>query len=280
MPHGYEYLLYVDEAGDPGLTRVRPIDHDGSSEWLVLAGLLTRASNEQNAIQWVKNIRNEIGATQGPSLHFRRLNERRKLLACKAVASLPVRAFVILSNKKNMRRYDNPRASKIPSQQWFYNWCIRLLLERTSHWCDWHAKGEFGSPRQMKILFSQRGGHLYSQTKAYYHYIQQKGRSGPLFLDKRHIAWDVVNWDLMEEAQHRDVAGLQLADVVASAFFQAADTLNSKWSPVHAKELYAIVARENGEARDFGVTLMPTPPWKARLNPRQQQIFRHYGYVF
>src|SRR5215211_7450836 len=30
------YIAYIDEAGDPGLTRVRPQDPNGSSEWLVL----------------------------------------------------------------------------------------------------------------------------------------------------------------------------------------------------------------------------------------------------
>jgi hypothetical protein len=29
----YEYVLYIDEAGDDGLKRVRPIDGAGATEW-------------------------------------------------------------------------------------------------------------------------------------------------------------------------------------------------------------------------------------------------------
>jgi hypothetical protein len=30
------YIAYVDEAGDDGLGRIRPLDHRGASEWMVL----------------------------------------------------------------------------------------------------------------------------------------------------------------------------------------------------------------------------------------------------
>ena len=39
----YGYIAYIDEAGDPGLNRVRPIDENGASEWLVLSAVVMRA---------------------------------------------------------------------------------------------------------------------------------------------------------------------------------------------------------------------------------------------
>ena len=42
----YEYVLYIDEAGDDGLKRVRPLDPIGASEWLVISGVLDRVNNE------------------------------------------------------------------------------------------------------------------------------------------------------------------------------------------------------------------------------------------
>ena len=39
----YGYIAFIDEAGDPGLNRVRPIDENGASEWLVLSAVVMRA---------------------------------------------------------------------------------------------------------------------------------------------------------------------------------------------------------------------------------------------
>jgi hypothetical protein len=42
----YGYIAYVDEAGDPGLNKVRPIDENGASEWLVLSAVVMKAKRE------------------------------------------------------------------------------------------------------------------------------------------------------------------------------------------------------------------------------------------
>jgi len=77
--------------------------------------------------------------------------------------------------------------------------------------------------------------------------------------------------DLMVDHPHKTRAGLQLSDVVASAFYQAADCLGpGQWDTEPAKALQKIMARENGR----------TPPWKAELTNDQQDIFEHYGYDF
>ena len=40
----YHYVAYVDESGDPGIERVRPIDNPGGSEWLIMGAMLIEAS--------------------------------------------------------------------------------------------------------------------------------------------------------------------------------------------------------------------------------------------
>ena len=49
----YEYVAYIDESGDQGLQKVKPIDPDGSSEWLIVAGVLIRKGYEASAAGWV-----------------------------------------------------------------------------------------------------------------------------------------------------------------------------------------------------------------------------------
>ena len=52
----YSYVAYIDEAGDPGLRRVKPLDHNGSSEWLILSAVVIGAPNERNVAPWRNDI--------------------------------------------------------------------------------------------------------------------------------------------------------------------------------------------------------------------------------
>src|SRR3954468_15273861 len=99
----YGYIAYIDEAGDPGLTKVRPIDADGASEWLIISAVVMRAKWEPQVVHWVDNIRISIGVTQRRYLHFRDLSPTRKGAVASAIAELPLRGFAVCSNKKNMR---------------------------------------------------------------------------------------------------------------------------------------------------------------------------------
>lgn len=280
-PKEYGYIAYIDEAGDPGLKRVRPMDENGASEWLVLSAVVMKATREPHVLDWVQAIISDLGITQRNDLHYRTLSPTRKLSAGMQIAERPLRAFAVCSNKKNMRGYNNPRAAMISSQQWFYNWCTRLLLERVTGFCAARTMADYGERKLVKVEFSERGGHRYSQTAAYQWYLRHQQQGGQIYLKKREPVTAMLDWDLMEAFPHEDRAGLQLADYVASAFYQAIDCLGpGEWNPEPAKSLQPIMAKENGVQKDFGVALFPTPAWKAELAPDQRQIFEHYGYEF
>ncbi len=277
----YGYVVYIDEGGETGLAKVRPIDENGSSEWFVLSAVVMRAKWEPDVVGWVRDIRDGIGLKQRPDLHFRTLSPTRKVAVCNRIAALPVRGFVIASNKKNMRRYHNANAAKIPSQQWFYNWCIRLLMERVTAFCSERTARDYGERRPIKIEFSRCGGHRYSQTKAYHSYLSFQQEGDKVYLQKRQPVRDMLSTDLMFDFPHQQRAGLQLADIVASAFYQAVDASGpGEWSIAGASALAPIMARENGKQRDFGVALFPTPDWKADLTENQKEIFRVFDYDF
>lgn len=278
----YGYVAYIDEAGDPQLSKVRPIDEIGGTEWLVLSAVVMRSKWEMELPQWLADIRVDLGLDRTGPIHFRNLSPTRRLAVATRLASLPVRAFSICSNKKNMRGYVNHRAEKIPSQEWFYNWCVRLLLERVTGFCEARKKIDFGgSPTKIKVEFSRRGGHRYSQTKAYALYLRHQEHAGSLYLTKRSIITDLLDTELMEHHPHWSRPGLQLADIVASAFYSAANTIGpGAWDIEPAKALTPILAKENGSAVDFGLALQPTPAWKAELSTDQQMIFAHNGYEF
>jgi hypothetical protein len=96
-----------------------------------------------------------------------------------------------------------------------------MLLQRITHFCFEHAKRERAEGRFLKIVYSERGGHSYGQTIAYHELLKNQAKAGALVLTKRRIFWEVLDWRLAEAASHKTSAGAQLADVVASSFYQA-----------------------------------------------------------
>lgn len=278
-PMPYEYILYIDEAGDDGLKRIRPIDPDGASEWLCIGGVLIRQDNEDNVTEWVQSIRSRIGQNQGPVLHYRNLTEAKRLRACELLAAKSVVCFVVCSNKKNMRRHRNDRAAQRGGKQYFYNYCVRLLMERVTDLCLRDSMKRYGEARNLRVLFSQRGGHSYGQTKAYWEVLRLQGAARTTYLNKRLMRFEVLRYALVDYVPHTQNAGLQMADIVASAFYQACDTNHGLQNVEPATLLRPKMAREAGVIADFGLVLQPAP-WKAQLTYDQQQVFEFYGYTF
>ncbi|MCS3499611.1 hypothetical protein M2189_001430 [Bradyrhizobium japonicum] len=280
IPKPY-YIAFIDEAGDPGLKTVRPIDSVGGTEWLCMSAVVIRAKFDADVVGWVRSMLSKAGLRNARDLHYRKLADYRKRIVVSEIAQLPLRGFVLASNKKNMRGHRNVRAERVRSQQWFYNFCLRLLLERVTDFCYQHAARDHATGRFLKIIYSERSVHSYAQTAAYQELLKTQAKGGALYLPKRRIMWEVLDWRLAEAVSHKSSAGAQLADVVASAFYQAADTLPpTNWNNEYAKLLAPIMAKENGSWMDYGVALQPTPTWKARLNDQQREIFEFYGYKF
>lgn len=244
---------------------------------MTLGCILIRKKYENDVVQWVRDIRSAVRATQGPSLHYRRLSRAKRVIACQMLSQLPVRAIVLASNKRNMRGYRNDRAAKIPSQEPFYNWCIRLVLERATDLVDRQKRSASGSQPRLKIVMSQKGGHSYSQTQAYIFKLQEQARAGSTVLQKRQIKPDTLHWNLIQPESAHTAAGAQLADVIASAFFNAVSRTSGYFTEP-AEALRSIMAKENGQIEDYGVVLQP-PPWKAEIDFQQKAIFKYYGHI-
>lgn len=278
----FEFIAYIDESGDPSLKRVRPIDDVGGTEWITLSAVLVRRENDDKIADWVSTINDDIGRANSQIIKFTKLSDAEKLRVCKLTSALRLRIFVVASNKKNMRGYENPRAARMPSQQWFYNWLVRLLVERVTDFCLRYAGENSLERRHVKFVFSQTGGHSYSQTAAYHQILKYQSRGGKMVLQKRVPRWEVMHWELVEHYPHFKRAGLQLADVAASAFYHAVDQLDTgPCEPAYAKALGKVVARdEEGTQADYGLILQPTPACDAPITEDQRQIFRHYGYDF
>lgn len=278
----YDFIVYIDEAGDDGLAAVKPLDEHGSSEWLVLGAVVIDASRESECVTWVRDIIKDFRNHQARGLHFRNLNPAKKRLACASIATRPLRCFALASNKKNMKGYSNPWAEIIPSKNWFYCWLTRLLLERVTYFAKQRSLSKFGEPRKLKIMFSERGGMSYPQLNAYYTWLKFRSDADQLVLPLGDLQWEVLHPKLLEVHNHSVRAGLQLADAVASSFFKACDIYDTGGCDAQfARLLEPRMGRDpdrpDGKTTGYGVKLMPR--WKvAALQPEQCEIFNFYGY--
>jgi len=257
---------------------------------MTLGCALVQKSNDKDIPNYVGEILKQINVRNRPDLHFRNLSKSRQEETCAKMGKLPFKYFAICSNKRNMRNYDNPKAaSKMHSQQWFYNFLVRLLIERVTAAVALHSKQTFGEHRCVKFIFSRRGGHSYSQTKAYHEILRLQSRAQTTVLRYRVTVWSVMHRSLIDVAEHDLSAGLQIADCVASAFYTACDDLDT--GPRYllpAQRLKPRMAVEAGKVADFGLVLQPNPYSKQLsttvrdgiIDESQREIFSYYGFDF
>jgi hypothetical protein len=273
------YVAYIDESGDEGLRRVRPLHLDGSSEWFVISAVLVKIDRDKDLVRWVRAIRSGLKSVQRPDIHFRHLSPQNKRLVCSAMAKLPLRCFAVMSNKKNMQGYRNPFAEQVPARNWFYCWMTRLLLERVTGYCASRTMRDWNEVRTVRFVFSTRGGMSYGQVRAYLFWLRKHSNAGTMFLKRGDLTWSVVDIDDVHAFDHSQRAGLQLADTVASAFYQAVEYWPAlKCEPEFAKLLHGRMARSRkGQILEYGLKPMPYLR-KAKLIPAQKDVFEFYGF--
>lgn len=278
----YEYIAYFDEAGDPGIKRVVPIDPVGGSEWFALSCVVIRRENDGLAVDFIKRLRTEFNFTKHPDIHYKNLRPSQRLRSCEELAKEDVRIFVLLSNKQSMRGYRNPKAearSQHPND-FFYNYCIRILLERVTEYLEIKSKKLFGGPRKAELIFSKRGGHSYRHVETYTRLLEIQKSNGSLYQSFSAPEFSIIDPAHIYAVQHEQNAGLQMADIAASAFYQAAHARAKSWDIKPAQALMPRVATVKNQHADKGVQLLPWRTWKNPLTEDQQKIFSFYGYKF
>ncbi|MEG8032014.1 hypothetical protein QP179_10665 [Sphingomonas aurantiaca] len=140
-------------------------------------------------------------------------------------------------------------------------------------------KKERGTVEAARVVFSERGGHDYSHLRSYIETLRMQGSAGTTFLKTREIVSDVLLPELCEVRSHTTLAGLQLADIAASAFFQGIDSLLPTYNPSNAIELKKRVACAPGTKKhaDFGLLRLPFKK-HGEIPIADRPIFEAFGY--
>ena len=123
----------------------------------------------------------------------------------------------------------------------------------------------------------QRGGMSYDRLRSYMGLIKFQSDAGSLYNKMGDLNWDVVDLKQFHVMSHKNEAGLQLADSVAGAFFQAV-SLNDRGEcfPEYAKNLEPRLYRgPGGRIMNYGVKHAPWTLSAMHLQPRQLEIFKH-----
>ena len=272
----YGFVAYIDESGDDGLKRVKPLDANGSSEWFILSAVVVRSSREPEVGRWQRDMLARFNHSQRGDIHYRKLIPAKKRIACEIIAEQPVRLFAVMSNKKNIKGYRNPRTH--PEKNYLYWWLTRLLLERVTRFCADASKVLYGRPLPIKLIFSLRNSMSYDRLFAYLRLLRLETETGHLFLPGE-IAWPVIDLDQIRAVAHKNEAGVQLADVVAGAFYDAVCMeRRAPCDPQFAKLLIPRLYRSKRKViLGYGVKPMPQLA-RMGLVPEQRAIFEALGY--
>ena len=249
---------------------------------MAMSAIIIARQNFASIDAWHENLLSKLKINQTRHIHFKNLNDRQKATACQYLSNLPLRIFTVLSNKRTMRQHENQNAQIRGGKQWFYNWIVRILLERVTDYCERRSNRSGLDAKKIHIVFATTGMHSYSQTAAYHEILKIQTNAENVLLDKLSPNYSVLDAMRIDHFLARDVPGLQLADIAASAFFNAVDNLDTgPCSPEYAKMLSTRVGiRPNGSKMDYGLILQPTKANPLSLPPDQREIFEYYGYGF
>lgn len=202
------FVAYIDESGCEGFTFLP--GENGSSRWFVLSAVVVRKENDHSVVQLAKDARTLLKKAPKKALHFRELKHEHRVPLARLIGNASLRTVSVLIHKPSIAEpevFQNQRYS-------LYRYATRLLAERISWLCRDSRRTGMGNGR-VELIFSNRSAMSYDELREYLESL-----NGNPTADAR-IDWNVIDPKLIRAVNHDQLAGLQLADAVASGIFFA-----------------------------------------------------------
>ncbi len=207
----YSFTVFIDESGDGGFV-FKP-DGTGSSRWLILSAVVVRKKNGGKIVELMKQIRGVLGAQPKQALHFVKLDHARRVAYARAIGEASfLRTVSVLIHKPSLREPEKFQSEK----DLLYRYACRFVLERVSWLCEEHHVEDEGSGLA-EVIFSNRDQMSYDALRDYLRLLRGEHDSG---LGQK-MAWKHLDPAHVRAVQHTQLAGLQLADAVASGLYSA-----------------------------------------------------------
>ncbi len=243
------FVTYIDESGDEGF--VFNPDGTGSSRWFVLSGVVTRRINDLQMVECLKDARKVLGKAPKAPLHFAELKHEQRVPYIRRVGDLDIRTINIAVYKPSIK---NP-AQFQGKKYLLYFYMTRFLVERLSWLLGRSNTGRPGRNKSTEIIFSDRSNMSYAEIRNYLRRLIRQANVDPI---KVRIDDSVIDPRRVRSVQHSQLAGLQVADAVATGVHFAlklnryGETENAYFSHI-AKTLY----RHNGKVQGYGMKFWP-----------------------
>lgn len=203
------FVAYIDESGDEGFT-FRP-DGSGSSRWLVLSALVMRKENDGLVVQTARQARELLRKPPKHALHFRDLKHEQRVALARLIGQMPSRSVSVLIHKPSI-----PEPEIFQQEAYaLYRYASRMLLERVSWLCRDHRKKGMGDGR-VGLIYSNRSAMSYEDLRTYLPHLRQDTGRKDIRID-----WNVIDPVHVKAVNHDQLAGLQLADAVATSAYYA-----------------------------------------------------------
>lgn len=240
------FTAYIDESGDEGF-RFLPNER-GSSRWLVLSAAVFRKSNDLDAVHLMREVRERLGKEPKKALHFRELKHEQRVPYVRLISEAKVRTVSVLIHKPSIKE---PERFQSDSYR-LYRYASRLLLERVSWLCQEHRKERDGDG-SAEITFSNRSAMSYDDLRDYLGKLRETADAHDIRID-----WNVVRPELVKAVNHDQLAGLQIADAVASGIYSAVN-LNQygEAEDRYLKLLAPTIYRNKKTALGYGLKFWP-----------------------
>ena len=202
------FIAYVDESGDEGF--VFNADGTGSSRWFVLSAAVIRQTNDLQMVSCLKEVRAVLKKEPKTPLHFVDLKHEQRVPYIRRVGELPIRTVSVLVYKPLIAEPEKFQNTKYL----LYRYATRLLLERVSWLCRDHRKTGEGDGF-CEVIFSNRSNMSYEEIRSYLRLLMKQSEANP---SQVQIDRSVIDPDRICAVEHSKLAGLQVADAVASGF--------------------------------------------------------------
>lgn len=244
------FVAYIDESGDEGFTFRN--DGSGSSRWFVLSALVVRKNNDLEMVRAAKHAREIIRFEAKKPIHFCKLRHEQRTPVARVVGGLPVRTISILIHKPSI-----PEPENFQQQPYcLYRYASRLLLERISWLCRDNRKPGEGDGR-VDLIYSNRSAMSYDDLRGYIGQLHHQPGNQDVRID-----WNTLDETRVRAVNHDQMAGLQLADIVASSVYQAVNpNLYGDVEPRYLELLRRTVYHRQNRHDGYGVKF-----WCADMN--------------
>lgn len=242
-------MVYIDESGDEGFVFNK--DGSGSSRWLVLSAVVIRKVDDLRMVDCLKTVRMLLGKKPKAPLHFAKLKHEQRVAYIRRVGDLPIRTVSVMVYKPLI--HDEQEKSEGIKYSLYHD-ATWMLLERVSWLCrDTRREGE--GDGFAEIIFSNRSNMSYEDIRGYLQLLLSRPDSSP---QKIWIDPSVIDSDRIRSVEHSKLAGLQVADAVASGIhFGVKVNRYGETEPAYLLHLRKALYRHNGEPMGYGIKVWP-----------------------